>query len=102
MDNSATHKIAVTKTWLVRRPHWHVYFTPTSASWFNQVERWFAELTCRQLQRVHRFTTDLVAFMDAHNENPKPYRWVKSADQILASIKRFYHKTMNRTSDSDD
>ncbi|AQS86814.1 transposase [Neoasaia chiangmaiensis NBRC 101099] len=79
----------------------------SSASWINQVERWFAELTRKQLQRgVHRSTADLeadiVAFIEAHNENPKPYRWVKSADQILASVKRFCHKIMTRTSDSGD
>ena len=54
MDNYATHKTAAVKAWLARRPHWHVHFTPTSASWINQVERWFAELTRKQLQRgVH-------------------------------------------------
>ncbi|MBT0676944.1 IS630 family transposase, partial [Komagataeibacter oboediens] len=104
MDNYATHKTTTIKTWLARRPHWHVHFTPTSASWINQVERWFAELTRKQLQRgVHRSTTaleaDITTFIDAHNENPRPYRWVKSADQILASVKRFCHKTMSRTSD---
>ncbi|WP_323033537.1 IS630 family transposase [Paracoccus sp. (in: a-proteobacteria)] len=98
MDNYATHKTPKIKAWLARRPHWHVHFTPTSASWINQVERWFAELTRKQLQRgVHRSTADLeadiVAFIDAHNENPKPYRWVKSADEILASVKRFCQKT---------
>ena len=57
MDNYATHKTAAVKAWLARRPHWHVHFTPTSASWINQVERWFAELTRKQLQRgVHTLT----------------------------------------------
>jgi transposase len=57
MDNYATHKTPKIKAWLARRPHWHVHFTPTSASWINQVERWFAELTRKQLQRgVHRST----------------------------------------------
>ena len=107
MDNYATHKTPRIKAWLARRPHWHVHFTPTSASWINQVERWFAELTRKQLQRgVHRSTADLeadiAAFINAHNENPKPYKWVKSADEILASVKRFCQKTMKRTSDSGD
>lgn len=98
MDNYATHKTPKIKAWLARRPHWHVHFTPTSASWINQVERRFAELTREQLQRgVHRSTAelepDIVAFIKAHNENPKPYRWVKSADEILASVKRFCQKT---------
>ena len=98
MDNYATHKTPKIKAWLARRPHWHVHFTPTSASWINQVERCFAELTRKQLQRaVHRSTAeleaDIPAFIDTHNENPKPYKWVKSADQILASVKRFCQKT---------
>jgi len=71
------------------------------------VERWFAELTRKQLQRgVHRFAAeleaDIIAFIDAHNENPKPYRWTKSVDEILASVKRFCQKAMSLTSDSDD
>ena len=107
MDNYATHKTPRVKAWLARRPHWHVHFTPTSASWINQVERWFAELTRKQLQRgVHRSVADLeadiAAFIDAYNENPKPYKWVKSADEILASVKRFCQKTLAGTSDSGD
>lgn len=98
MDNYATHKTPRIKAWLARHPHWHVHFTPTSASWINQVERWFAELTRKQLQRgVHRsvaeLEADIAAFIAAHNEDPKPYRWVKSADDILASVKRFCQRT---------
>ena len=94
MDNYATHKTAGVKAWLARRPHWHVHFTPTSASWINQVERWFAELTRKQLQRgVHRSTlqleADIRAFIETHNENPRPFKWTKSADDILAAVKRF-------------
>lgn len=91
MDNYATHKTPRVKTWLARRPHWHVHFTPASASWINQVERWFAELIRKQLQRgVHRSTAELEADIDAfiqnHNERPTPYKWAESADQILASV----------------
>jgi transposase len=98
MDNYATHKTAVIKNWLARRPHYHVHFTPTSASWINQVERWFAELTRKQIRRgVHTSTNqleaDIRAFIERHNKNPKPYRWTKSADEILASVKRFCQKT---------
>jgi transposase len=98
MDNYATHKTATIKAWLARRPHYHVHFTPTSASWINQVERWFAELTRKQLRRgVHTSTKqlegDIRDFIQRHNENPKPYRWTKSADEILASVKRFCQKT---------
>ncbi len=98
MDNYATHKTARIKAWLARRPHYHIHFTPTSASWINQVERWFAELTRKQLQRgVHRsigqLEADIRAFIDQHNANPKPFKWTKSADEILASVKRFCQKT---------
>ena len=98
MDNYATHKTTVVKNWLARRPHYHVHFTPTSASWINQVERWFAELTRKQIRRgVHTSTKQLEAdirtFIERHNENPKPYRWTKSADEILAAVKRFCQKT---------
>ena len=72
-------------------------FTPTPASRINQVERWFAELTRKQLQRgVHTSTkqleADIQAFIKKHNENPKPFKWTKSADEILASVKRFCHR----------
>ena len=97
MDNYATHKTKQVKAWLARHPRYHVHFTPTSASWLNQVERWFAELTNKQIKRgvhnsVKALEDDIKAFIDAHNENPKPYKWVKSADQILASVRRFCEK----------
>jgi transposase len=98
MDNYATHKTPKIKAWLARRPHYHVHFTPTSASWINQVERWFAELTRKRLRRgvhtsVRQLQADIRAFIDRHNQNPKPFKWTKSADQILASVKRFCQKT---------
>ena len=94
LDNSATHKTRAIRDWLAKRPRYHVHFTPTSASWINQVERWFGLLTERALRRgVHRSVADLErdirAFIDATNAEPKPFRWVKSADDILASVKRF-------------
>jgi len=97
MDNYATHKTPKIKAWLARRPQYHVHFTPTSASWINQVERWFAELTRKQIQRgvhtsVKQLEADIRALIDLHNKNPKPFKWTKSADQILASVKRFCHK----------
>jgi len=97
MDNYATHKTPAIKAWLARRPHWHIHFTPTSASWINQVERWFAELTRKQIQRgvhtsVAQLEADIRNFIDEHNANPKPFRWVKSADEILAAVKRFCQK----------
>lgn len=77
------------------------------AAWINQVERWFAELTRLQFQRgVYRSTAelevDITAFIAAHNEKPKPYKWIKSADDILASVRRFCQKIMSRTLDSSD
>ena len=100
MDNYATHKTAKIKAWLARRPRYHVHFTPTSASWINQVERWFAELTRKKLRRgvhtsTHQLETDIRAFIARHNEHPKPYKWTKSADEILSAVKRFCQKTQN-------
>jgi transposase len=94
MDNYATHKNRLVSDWLTKRPRWHVHFTPTGASWINQVERFFALLTERQLRRgVHRSTAQLEAairaFIHAHNAEPKPFRWTKSANDILAAIQRF-------------
>ena len=94
LDNSATHKTALIRRWLAKRPRYHVHFTPTSASWINQVERWFGLLTERALRRgVHRSVAelerDIRAFIDATNAAPRPFRWVKSADDILAGVKRF-------------
>ena len=93
-DNYATHKTALIRDWLAKRSRWHVHLTPTSSSWLNQVERFFALLTEKQIRRgVHRSVEELEAainaFLDTHNAKPKPFRWVKSADDILAAIERF-------------
>jgi transposase len=98
LDNSATHKTKLIRDWLAKRPRYHVHFTPTSASWINQVERWFGLLTERALRRgVHRSVAelerDIRAFIAATNADPKPFRWVKTADDILASVKRFCLRT---------
>jgi transposase len=92
--NYATHKTALIRNWLAKRPRWHVHLTPTSSSWLNQVERFFALLTEQQIRRgVHRSVEELEAaintFLDRHNADPKPFQWVKSADDILAAIERF-------------
>jgi transposase len=94
MDNYATHKTKLIRNWFARRPRWHVHLTPTSSSWLNQVERFFALLTERQIRRgIHRSVVALkgaiTAFIEQHNADPKPFRWAKSADDILASIERF-------------
>jgi transposase len=94
IDNYATHKTPLIRNWFVRRPRWHVHLTPTSSSWLNQVERFFALLTDRQLRRgIHRSVAALkaaiIAFIERHNADPQPFRWIKSADDILASVERF-------------
>lgn len=98
LDNSSTHKSPPIRRWLTKRPRYHLHFTPTSASWLNQIERWFAALTEKQLRRgVHRSTRALeqaiYRYVDATNQDPKPFVWTKSADQILESIARFCRRT---------
>ena len=98
LDNHGTHKTKSIQNWLAKRPRFHVHFTPTSASWLNLVERWFALLTERQLRRgVHRSTKELKAaidsFIEHHNQDPKPFIWHKTADQILDSVARFCKRT---------
>ena len=100
MDNYGTHKSPTIKAWFARRPRFHVHFTPTSASWINQVERWFATITQNYIRRgTHRSTRQLENairdYIKANNENPKPFVWTKSADDILASIKRFCLRISN-------
>jgi len=100
MDNYGTHKTPSIKAWFARHPRFQVHFTPTSASWLNQVERWFATLTEKYIRRgTHRSTRQLEQairqYLDIHNANPKPFAWVKSADDILASIERFCLRTSN-------
>jgi transposase len=100
MDNYGTHKTASIKAWFARHPRWHVHFTPTSASWLNQVERWFAALTDKCIRRgTHRSTRQLEQaireYLDIHNANPQPFVWHKSADDILASIERFCLRISN-------
>ena len=99
MDNYGTHKTPMIKRWLARRPRFHVHFTPTKGSWLNQVERWFGLISERQIKRgVHRSTKQLeaaiYAYIKANNADPKPFVWVKSADEILASIARFCEKQL--------
>lgn len=106
MDNYATHKTQIIRDWLAKRPRWQVHYTPTSASWVNQVERFFALLTERQIRRgAHRSLDALHAaistFIEQHNIDPKPFRWTKFADDILSSIERFcLRNEPERTSDS--
>lgn len=94
MDNYGTHKTELIRRWFAKRPRFHVHFTPTSSSWLNMVERWFATLTQKQIRRgVHRSTGDLEAailrYVEATNLAPTPFIWTKSADEILASVERY-------------
>ena len=100
LDNYATHKTAAIRRWLAKRPRYHIHFTPTSASWLNLVERWFVELTDKQIRRgVHRSTRELVTAIQRYlaitNETPRPFVWHKTADEILASVARFCQRTSN-------
>jgi len=98
LDNYGTHKTPLIKSWLLRHPRFHVHYTPTYSSWINQVERWFALLSEKQIRRgTHRSVPQLEQairlFLSIYNENPKPFIWVKTADQILESIRRFCVRT---------
>ena len=100
MDNYGTHKTAAIKAWFARHPRFHVHFTPTSGSWLNQVERWFATLTDKYIRRsTHRSTRQLEQairnYLAINNANPKPFSWTKSADDILASLERFCTRISN-------
>jgi len=98
LDNYSTHKTPLIHRWLLRHPRFHLHFTPTYASWINQVERWFATLTEKQLRRgTHRSTRALEdairLYLATHNEEPKPFVWIKTAEEIFASIQRFCLRT---------
>jgi len=94
LDNSSTHKTPAIHTWLLEHPRFQFHFTPTSSSWLNLVERWFAELTRKLLQRsAHRsvaaLTADLNDWVAQWNQDPKPFVWHKTADEILNGLKRY-------------
>ena len=91
VDNSSTHKTPDIHRWLIRHPRFHLHFTPTYSSWLNLVERWFAELTAKWLRRgTHRSTKELeaaiTAWVERWNEDPTPFAWHKSADEILGTL----------------
>jgi transposase len=98
LDNYGTHKSPLIQGWLVRNPRFHVHYTPTYSSWINQVERWFSTFTTKQLRRgTHRSTRALEdairLYLSVYNEKPKPFVWVKAADEILDSVRRFCLRT---------
>ncbi len=88
LDNYGTHNHPNVRAWLEKHPRFHLHFTPTSSSWLNLIERWFAELTNKRLRRgAFASVADLVAaieeFLEAHNKDPKPFAWTATAEQIL-------------------
>jgi transposase len=102
LDNASTHKTPAIQRWLAAHPRFVLHFTPTSSSWLNLVERWFAELTTKKLRRgAHRsvdaLNRDIRAWIATWNDDPKPYEWTKTADQILDSIARFCTKQTSLT-----
>ena len=99
LDNYTTHKTKRTRSWLARHPRFHVHFTPIYSSWINQVERYFALLTERCIKRgVHRSTQalekDIRSFLKTTNEDPKPFVWTKSSEEILKGIRRHCNRVL--------
>jgi transposase len=96
-DNYATHSTPEIRTWLARHPRFHVHFTPTGSSWMNQVERWFGLLTDKLIRRgvhtsVQALENDIREWIATWNDNPRPFTWTKTADEILASLAGYLAK----------
>jgi transposase len=94
LDNYGTHKHPEVKKWLAERPHYHVHFTPTSSSWLNQIERWFAEITRKRIRRgTFRSVRDLIKaikdYVRTYNRNPRPFHWVASASKIIRKVNKY-------------
>lgn len=97
-DNLSTHKTPAIKAWLARHPRFHLHFTPTGSSWINQVERWFSYLTTQLLQRgvyknVQALEKDIRAWIKLWNEDPRPFVWKKTAEEILTSLAKYLNRT---------
>jgi transposase len=91
VDNYATHKTPAVKRWIKAHPRFHLHFTPTSASWLNMIERFFAEITRKRIRRgafksVAQLKSAIMEYLENHNADPKPFIWTKSADQILEKV----------------
>ena len=96
-DNLSTHKTPAISAWLAAHPRFHLHFTPTSSSWLNQVERWFGLLTDKQLRRgvhdsVSSLETDIGTWIDQWNQNPRPFTWTKTANQIFERLARYLQR----------
>ena len=102
LDNYGTHKHPEVKKWLAGRPRYHLHFTPTSSSWLNQIERWFAEITRKRIRRgTFRSVRDLVLaiqdYVRSYNRDPQPFHWVASASRIIRKVNRY--KDTSETAD---
>lgn len=100
LDNYGTHKTPTVRRWFVRHPRFHVHFTPTSASWLNLVERWFALLSEKQIKRgahrsVRALETAIREYLAITNDAPAPFVWTKTADEILAKVAKFCQRISN-------
>ena len=103
VDNSSIHAAPEVRRWLRAHPRFHVHFTPTYSSWLNLIERWFAKLTDDALRRASHDSTRqleyaIAEYINASNDDPKPFVWTKTADQILASVARFCARTVAQNS----
>lgn len=106
LDNYATHKTPKVIRWFARHPRYHLHFTPTSGSWINQVERWFAGITQKRIRRgsftsVPKLEKAIQEYLDHNNENPKPFVWTADADLILGKIQRLCERISNSPKTSD-
>jgi transposase len=100
MDNYGTHKTAAVRRWFLRHPGYHLHFTPTSASWLNLVERFFAEITEKRIRRgafrsVQALEAAIREYLEHHNASPQPFVWTASADLILSKVKAVCERTSN-------
>ncbi|MCX5248143.1 IS630 family transposase [Streptomyces sp. NBC_00201] len=105
-DNYATHNTAEIRTWLGKHPRFHVHFTPTGSSWMNQVERWFGLLTDKLIRRgvhtsVKALENDIAGWIDTWNENPRPFTWTKTADEILNSLADYLTKVGTNSQETE-
>ena len=94
LDNYGTHKHPAVKAWLAERPRYHLHFTPTSSSWLNQIERWFAEITRKRIRRgtfrsVRELTKAIQDYIRTYNQNPQPFHWVASASRIIRKVNKY-------------
>jgi len=104
LDNYGTHKHPEMKEWLAARPRYHVHFTPTSSSWLNQVERWFADITRRRIRRgtfrsVRELTKAIHEYIRIYNRNPRPFQWVASASRIIRKVNNYRQRSFSSCSD---